>query len=89
MVTFYNTRSTAKPPDVDIKDTAVFVAEDIISISEAGTDDMPGFEGYEYTLTQYGKDEYIQTLHDKNTALEAEITQTQEALCDVYELVGV
>ena len=47
-----------------------------------------GSEIYEYNETQYTKDEYIHLLAEKNTSLEKEITSTQLALCDVYELLG-
>lgn len=43
---------------------------------------------YQYNEVQYDKDEYIQLMSEKNTALEAEITSTQLALCDVYEMLG-
>lgn len=47
------------------------------------------FIGYEVaTETEYTKDEYIQLVSDKNTALENEITNTQIALTEVYELLG-
>lgn len=47
------------------------------------------FIGYEVaTETEYTKDEYIQMVSDKNTALESEITNTQIALTEVYELLG-
>lgn len=47
------------------------------------------FIGYEVaTETEYTKDEYIQMVSDKNTALENEITNTQIALTEVYELLG-
>lgn len=43
---------------------------------------------YQYHEVQYGKDEYIQMLAAKNNALEAELTNTQMALCEVYELLS-
>lgn len=47
------------------------------------------FIGYEVaTETEYTKDEYIQLVSAKNTALENEITNTQIALTEVYELLG-
>ena len=61
----------------------VYVHSDIKPVE---TDD--GSEIYEYNETQYTKDEYIHLLAEKNTSLEKEITSTQLALCDVYELLG-
>lgn len=81
-------RSNAQPDEKVIDDFSVWVAENITPVSETGTDEQPGFEGYEYDLTQYTKDEYIQLIDEKNASLEAEITSTQLALCDVYEMLG-
>ena len=44
--------------------------------------------GWEYHLVQYTKDEYIKLMVDKNAALEEQLTDTQLALCDVYEMIG-
>lgn len=47
------------------------------------------FVGYEVeTETEYTKDEYIQMVSDKNSSLEDELTSTQIALTEVYELLG-
>jgi hypothetical protein len=47
------------------------------------------FIGYEVaTETEYTKDEYIQMVSDKNSALENELTSTQIALTEMYELLG-
>lgn len=81
-------RSTKQPEQKVIDDYSVWIAENITPVTEAGTDEQPGFEGYEYDLTQYTKDEYIQLIDEKNASLEAEITSTQLALCDVYEMLG-
>lgn len=55
------------------------------NIKQVETDD--GSEIYEYNEMQYTKDEYIHILAEKSTSLEKEITSTQLALCDVYELL--
>lgn len=81
-------QSTVKPSEVDIKETKVFVASDITEVKEDGIDGQPGFEGYTYNLKEYDKDEYIQSLQDKNTELEDETTQLQVALTEVYEMIG-
>lgn len=81
-------RSTKQPEPKVIGEFSVWVAENITPVSEPGTDEQPGFEGYEYTLTQYDKDEYIGMIDEKNASLEAEVTSTQLALCEVYELLG-
>lgn len=81
-------RSTTQPEQKVIDDYSVWIASDITPVSETGTDEAEGFEGYEYTLTQYTKDEYINLIDEKNASLEDEVTSTQLALCEVYELLG-
>ncbi len=88
MKQYQKVRSVQQPEPKVIDDFSVWVAENITPVSEPGTDEQPGFEGYEYDLTQYTKDEYIQSIDEKNASLEAEITNTQLALCDVYEMLG-
>lgn len=34
------------------------------------------------------KDEYIKLMVDKDASLEEQVTDTQLALCDVYEMIG-
>ena len=42
---------------------------------------------YQYNQIQYDKDEYISMIDDKNAMLEAQVTDTQLALCEVYEMM--
>lgn len=42
---------------------------------------------YQYNQVQYDKDEYIGMIDDKNAMLEAQVTDTQLALVEVYELM--
>lgn len=81
-------RSTQQPETQVIDEYSVWVAENITPVSEPGTDEQPGFVGYEYDLTQYTKDEYIKIIDDKNAALETQVTDTQIALCEVYEMLA-
>lgn len=80
-------RSIKQPEQKVIDDYSVWVAENIISVTETGTDEQPGFTGYEYDLTQYTKDEYIKMIDDKNASLEDQMTQAQEAMCEIYEMM--
>ena len=43
---------------------------------------------YIYDEVQYTKDEYIKLISDKNETLEKEVTETQLALCELYESLG-
>lgn len=65
----------------------VYVHTDIVQIPTdqdgRATDNL-----FSYHEIQYEKDEYIQLMAEKNSALETELTNTQLALCDVYELIG-
>ena len=89
MKEYKKVRSTQQPEPKVIDEFSVWIADNITPVTEEPTgEETVGFTGYEYDLTQYTKDEYIQMIDDKNVSLEAEITSTQEALCDVYELLG-
>ena len=81
-------RSTQQPETQVIDEYSVWVAENITPVSEPGTDEQEGFVGYEYDLTQYTKDEYIKMIDEKNAALETQVTDTQIALCEVYEMLA-
>lgn len=79
-------QSTVKPLDVEITATKVFVAQDIQPVTEDHGKET--FEGFSFTLIEYDKDEYIKLLQQQNEELATEVTNTQMALCDVYELIG-
>jgi hypothetical protein len=80
MVDYGSVKSGVKPEAVVIDDYSVWVNADITEITEnKGTDDE--FNGYEYNMIQYSKDEYIKLQMEQ-------ITDTQIALCEVYELLS-
>lgn len=87
MIDYGKQRSTVKPLGVELTETKVFIASNISTVTEPGTDDQPGFSGFEFDLTEYSKDEYIKLQADKNEILEKNLTETQVALCDVYEML--
>lgn len=87
MIDYGIQRSTVVPSELELTETKVFVYSNIVSISEVGTEEQPGFVGYEFNLVEYDKDEYIKLQVQQNTALEQQITDTQIALCEVYELM--
>lgn len=80
------TRSTTEPQAVEIKETKVFVATDIEQMTV--TTDEGDVQEYQFNLVEYDKDEYIRMMSDKNDELEQQVTDTQLALCDVYEMLG-
>ena len=87
MKDFGKTRSTVKPDSVVIDDSSVWVHSDIQEVHETMGEDQ-SFDGYEFNMVQYDKDEYILMMSEKNAALEKQVTDTQFALCEVYELLG-
>lgn len=80
MKNYGNVESTVKPDAMVIDEHSVWVASNIKEVRrETGEDQV--FEGYSYDLVQYDKDEYIQSLSQQ-------LTDTQLALCDVYEMLA-
>ena len=66
----------------------VYVHSNIIPV----TQDSAGrpVEGlFQYNEIQYEKDEYIKIMAEKNSTLEAQLTDTQLALVEVYEMVVI
>ncbi|MCR1987875.1 hypothetical protein NSB24_16805 [Blautia coccoides] len=81
-------RSTVKPEDVEITESRVFSYEDITEIKVKNPESDDEVTMYEFTLTEYDKDEYIRIQAEKNASLEEQMTQTQVALCNVYEMLA-
>lgn len=71
--------SGIRPQDVKIDDYSVWVSTDIREIEE------DGFVSYSFLQKRYTKDEYIKFLGEENGSLSAELTNTQLALCEIYE----
>lgn len=72
--------SSTRPQDVEITDTAVFVATNIQAYSKQ-IDDYT-YNGFEYDWTEYTKDEYL-------LQQGAQITSLQEELQAAKILLGV
>ena len=71
-------KSAVRPEAKVVDEYSVWVNTDIAETAD----------GWEYHMVQYTKDEYIKLMVDKNAALEEQLTDTQLALCDVYEMIG-
>ncbi len=78
-------QSTIKPKETEIDEYSVWVNENIREIEV--TDENGAHTEYEYDQIQYSKDEYILLLSEENKNLENMLTDTQLALCDVYEMM--
>lgn len=86
MVDYGKVKSTIKPESVVIDDYSVWENTNIEAVSEnAGTETE--FNGFEYNMVQYDKNEYILKQAQANAELSDQLTETQLALCDVYEMI--
>ncbi len=82
MTDYGRVKSTIKPNEMIIDEFSVWVQSDITEIPNED------YTEYEYNMVQYSKDEFIMMQAEKNKILEDEITNTQLALCEIYELMG-
>lgn len=87
MVDYGKVRSTVKPESIVIDEFSVWQHTNIQEISE-NVGEENEFVGYEFNMVQYSKDEFILQQATDNAALQQQITDTQLALCEVYELMG-
>lgn len=82
MINYGKVFSSTMPPHVKVATKRVFVATNIKPVE---TEEM---SGYEYDYVAYTKEEYIHLLSEQNDQLNAELLDTQEALCDLYEMIA-
>lgn len=80
-------RSVLQPEQLVMDDYSVWVSSNISKVTEQGSDEHLGFDGWEYDLVQYTKDEFIKSQAEENAALSAQMTDMQLALCEVYEMI--
>lgn len=83
MIDYGAVRSTVKPDAVEIDEYSVWVNTNITEIvvqleNETHTE-------YEFNQVRYTKDEYIKMIDERNSTLESQLTDTQLALCEIYE----
>lgn len=83
MIDYGAIRSTVKPDAVEIDEYSVWLNSDIKEI-EMQSEDKTHTE-YEFNQVRYTKDEYIKLIDERNTTLESQLTDTQLALCEIYE----
>lgn len=87
MIDYGKVRSTVKPESIVIDEFSVWQHTDIQEVSE-NIGEENEFVGYEYKMVQYTKDEFILNQAVENEALQQQITDTQIALCEVYEMMA-
>lgn len=83
----YVTGSKEQAVELIVGIDTVYVHDDIQLLKKEDEQGNP-VEVYQYHEVQYDKDEYIKVMAEKNSELENQLTDTQLALCDVYELIG-
>lgn len=87
MIDYGRVRSTVKPESIVIDEFSVWQHTNIQEISE-NVGEENEFVGYEYGMIQYTKDEFILNQAAENEILQQQITDTQLALCEVYEMMA-
>lgn len=83
MIDYGTVRSTIKPDTVEIDEYSVWVNSDIKEIEVQSEVEI--HTEYEYNQVRYKKDEYIKLIDKRNSTLESQLTDTQLALCEIYE----
>jgi len=78
MIDYGRQRSTVKPEPMILDEHSVWIHSNIEEVEETVGEKV--FSGYEFNMVQYTKDEYISKLDDQ-------LTDTQLALVEVYELI--
>ena len=78
MIDYGRQRSTVQPAPMVVDEHSVWIHTNIQAVEETVGEET--FSGYEFNMVQYTKDEYISKLDDQ-------LTDTQLALVEVYELI--
>ena len=83
MKEFKKVRSTALPEALAVDDSSAWICENIIEIAEEE------FQGFEYDMFQYGKDEYIHLMAESNNALRADLSDAVMELSMLIAMGGM
>ena len=78
--------STKQAQPLIVNKNTVYVHTNIVQATDKDGNVIDNL--YIYDEVQYTKDEYIKLISDKNETLEKEVTETQLALCELYESLG-
>lgn len=87
MINYGKVRSTIKPEPIVIDEFSVWQHTNIQPVSE-NVGEENEFMGFEYEMIQYVKDEFILNQAAEKEVLQQQITDTQLALCEVYEMMA-
>ena len=83
MIVYKAVRSFSRPEAIRFDEKSVWVSTNIREV--AVVIEGEEYTEYEFDQTRYTKDEYIKLIDEKNAELEAQVTDTQLALCELYE----
>jgi hypothetical protein len=83
MIDHGKVRSTVAPEPMVVDEFSVWVHSNITPVEEDNGEET--FVGFEYDMVQYDKDEYIKIITEKNQSVEAQLTDVQLALVELYE----
>lgn len=86
MIDYGRVRSTVRPEPLEIDEYSVYENTNITEIT-VETEGETHTE-YEFDQIRYSKDEFIMLQSEQIAAQDAQIVDTQLALCDVYEMLG-
>lgn len=87
MIDFGKVRSTVRPEPIVIDEYSVWENTNIQEVSENVGEDNE-FVGFEYDQKQYDKNEFILAQAQANASLDAQITDAQLALVELYEMLA-
>lgn len=83
MIDYGKVRSAVKPDEIEIDEYSVWVNTNIVKVDVQTESEI--HTEYEFNQVRYTKDEYIKLIDERNTTLESQLTDTQLALCEIYE----
>ena len=83
MTVYKKTKSVIRPDKIRFDEKNVWVSENVteLQVEQNGV----VYTEYEFDVIRYTKDEYIKLIDAKNRELERQLTDTQLALCEIYE----
>ena len=78
--------STKQAQPLIVNKDTVYVHTNIVQATDEDGNVVDGL--YVYDEVQYTKDEYIQMIAEKNETLERDLTDTQLAIAEIYEILA-
>lgn len=85
MIDHGKVRSTVKPEAKVIDEYSVWINTEIQEVEVNFGDNI--HTEYEFNQIRYSKNEYIEMIDNRNAQLESQVTDTQLALVEVYEMI--